>query len=117
MPRLHVSAKVAAATGQKTDYMRKKELPGVHYQRLLVEFLQKFNGSTRQEINDYLMNEIRGELSARQKTIKIGNLLSQLRQKGIIRNTGSDARPRWVLIDTDPTKSPVNEIMRGNDGA
>lgn len=102
MPRLHISAKIAAETGKKADYMRKKELPGAHYRALLIDFLSKFNGSSRREINEFMLDEIRGDFTQEQKMAKIGNLLTGLRKKGRIRNVGSDTRPKWELIETTP---------------
>lgn len=100
MPRLHVSAKLAAETGQQADYMRKKELPGSHYRELLIDFLRKFDGSSRKQINEFLIDEIRGNLSREQKVAKIGNILTTLRKNGVIRNVGSDTKPQWTLIDS-----------------
>ena len=99
VPHLHISATVAAVTGQKAEYMKRRQLPGVYYRKLLIDFLGKFDGLTRQEINDYLMDEIRGKLSETEKLNKISNLLTYLRRKGKITNIGSDTRPCWKLSD------------------
>lgn len=99
VPHLHISASVAAITGQKAEYMRRRQLPGSHYRKMLIDYLGKFNGLTRQEINDYLMDEIRGDLSEKEKTSKISNILTYLRRKGKIVNVGSDTRPCWKLSD------------------
>jgi ATP-dependent DNA helicase RecG len=36
-------------------------------------------------------------MTEKQKKGKIGNLLSELRIKGVIKNTGSDFKPIWIL--------------------
>ena len=94
LPHLHISATIAAMTGQKAAYMRKKEWSGARYRRLLLDFLGKFDGSSRSEINEFMLEEIRGDLTKAQKLAKIGNILTHLRRKGLIANAGSDTKPR-----------------------
>lgn len=98
-PHLHISAKIAAATDQKAAYMRKKELSGKQYRKLITDYLAQFESLTRKEIDDYMLDEIRGELSESEKKSKISNLLTYLRRKGDIVNVGSDAYPLWKLTD------------------
>ena len=70
VPHLHISAKVAALTNQKAAYMKKKERTGAHYRGLLIDYIGKFNGLTRAEINEYMLEEIRGDLSESEKLTK-----------------------------------------------
>ena len=100
-PHWHVSAKVAAETGRQAEYMKKKELPGSHYRKMIIDYLRNFAGSSRKDINGYLMGEIRGELSEEEKLAKITNLLTYLRRKGKIVNRGTVKEPQWFIIDTD----------------
>ncbi|MBQ3341212.1 MAG: hypothetical protein IJG84_04910 [Kiritimatiellae bacterium] len=99
MPHPHISAVVAEATGQQAEYMRKKELPGSRYRAMLIDYIGKFNGLTRKQINDYMIPEIRGELSTEEKIAKISNLLTYMRRLGEITNTGSATKPLWKLSD------------------
>ena len=99
VPHLHISAKVAALTNQKAAYMKKKERTGAHYRGLLIDYIGKFNGLTRAEINEYMLEEIRGDLSESEKLTKISNLLTYLRRKGDIHNSGTDTKPLWKLTD------------------
>ena len=48
------------------------------------------------EINEYMLEEIRCDLSEREKLTKISNLL---RRKGDIHNSGTDTKPLWKLTD------------------
>ena len=100
LPHIHISAKLAALTGQKAEYMKKKELAGSQYRQMLIDYLEKFGRLTRREINDYLLGEIRGELSEKEKLTKISNILTYMRRKGVIENAGSDAAPLWKLSDS-----------------
>ena len=109
MPHPHISAVVAEATGQQAEYMRKKELPGSRYRAMLIDYIGKFNGLTRKQINDYMIPEIRGELSIEEKTRKITNLLTYLRQKSEIKNIGTDRNPLWVLSDSNVNSNVMSE--------
>ena len=102
-PRLHISAAIAAATGKKAEYMRKKELPGRRYRQLIIDYLEKFPGASRSDIEEFMLEEIRGSLSKDEKHDKITNLLTYLRRNGVIFNQGTAKQPRWNLID--PSKS------------
>jgi len=99
MPHPHISAVVAEATGQQAEYMRKKELPGSRYRAMLIDYIGKFNGLSRKQINDYMIPEIRGELSIEEKITKISNLMTYLRRLGEITNMGSATKPLWKLSD------------------
>ena len=99
MPHLHISAKVAMMTGQEAAYMRKKERTGEQYRRIFIDFLRRFPGITRRKINEFMMEEIRGDLTEKQKRSKISNLMTGLRRNGKIVNKGSDKEPRWFYID------------------
>ena len=79
--------------------MRKKELPGSRYRAMLIDYIGKFNGLTRKQINDYMIPEIREELSTEEKIAKISNLLTYMRRLGEIANTGSATKPLWKLTD------------------
>ena len=99
VPHLHISAKVAALTGQQASYMQKRQLTGRHYRQLIIDYLGKFPGASRKKLNEFLFDEIRGELSIEEKTVKISNLLTYLRRKGKIENRGTLKDSRWFLID------------------
>lgn len=99
MPHLHISAEVAAITGQEVEYMRKKERTGEQYRRIFIDFLQKFPGITRKKINEFMIEEIRGGLTVKQKIAKISNLMTVLRRKGKLVNRGTDKNPHWFYID------------------
>jgi ATP-dependent DNA helicase RecG len=65
----------------------------------LIDYIGKFNGLSRKRINDYMIPEIRGELSIEEKITKISNLMTYLRRLGEITNMGSATKPLWKLSD------------------
>jgi ATP-dependent DNA helicase RecG len=96
-PHLHVSAQVAAATGNKADYIRTRALDDAHYTELLSEYLRKFGSANRAEINLFLLPKLSDALTEEQKVSKINNLLTKWRKQGLIENLGTDRTPRWTL--------------------
>jgi ATP-dependent DNA helicase RecG len=49
---------------------------------------------------EFLMDKLSDALTERQKYNKVSNLLTKLRRKGMIVNTGSDAAPCWRLAES-----------------
>ncbi len=48
-----------------------------------------------------MIPEIRGELTIEEKIRKNTNLLTYLRQKGEIKNIGTDRKPLWILSNSN----------------
>jgi len=99
-PNFHVSAAVAEATASKADYIRTRAQDDAFYAKLLADYLEKFTQASRAEINKLLSDKLSDALDEKQKYIKISNLLSGLRRRGVIVNTGSDAAPCWQLPES-----------------
>ncbi|MCB9304337.1 MAG: putative DNA binding domain-containing protein [Lewinellaceae bacterium] len=98
-PHYHVSSSVARVTGKKAAYIKNKAFDDEHYKRMIIEFIKKFGSASRQEADQLLFDKLSDLLSPKQKRSKVGNLLSALRMEGIIENTGSTSKPKWVLRD------------------
>lgn len=96
-PNLHVSAAVAKVTGNKADYIRTRSQDDAFYAKLLTDYLEQFGQASRVEINKLLRPKLSDALDEAQKTNKISNLLTKLRRKAVIVNTGSDSSPQWHL--------------------
>lgn len=105
-PHLHISASLAAATGKQSDYMHKRELPGRRYRQLIVDYLEKFPGSPRAKINEFMLDEVRGDLTEDEKIAKITNLLTFLRRKGVVIPRGMTKKARWFIVD-DRRGTPI----------
>mgnify|MGYP001025036644 CR=1 FL=1 len=98
-PHLHVSASVAQATGKMADYIRTRAQDDAFYTKLVTDYLRKFGEASRADINKLLLDKLSDALSPEQKQAKIGNLLTKLRRQGVILNTGSRGKPKWVLAE------------------
>lgn len=98
-PNVYVSAAVATATATKADYIRTRAQDDEFYAKLLMDYLEKFGGATRKEIDRLLLPKLSEVLTEEQKTNKVNNLLTKMRRKGIIINAGSDKASLWKLAE------------------
>lgn len=98
-PNIHVSAKVAAATDSKAEYIRTRSQDDEHYARLICDYLGKFGKADRTELDKLLLDKLSEALSGEQKQDKISNLLTKLRRQGRIRNVGSRGKPEWRIAE------------------
>jgi len=98
-PNIYISAQVAQRTGQKAVYTKFKAFDSSYYQNLIVEALKQHKKLTRMEFDELIIEKLPDVMTNSQKKKKVGNLLTALRLRGVIRNTGTDARPVWVLCD------------------
>ncbi|KVW80329.1 RNA-binding domain-containing protein [Burkholderia cepacia] len=98
-PNYYVSAAVAEATANKADYIRTRAQDDEFYAKLLSDYLRKFGEANRTEINKLLLDKLSDALTDKQKYNKISNLITKLRRRGVIVNTGSDAAPCWQLAE------------------
>ncbi|MBA3285852.1 MAG: putative DNA binding domain-containing protein, partial [Nitrosopumilus sp.] len=96
-PNIFISAKVAQKTGQKATYTKFKAFDNSYYQDLIVKALKEHTNLTRTDFDELIWDKLSDGMTDEQKKRKIGNLLSELRIKGIIKNTGSDFKPIWIL--------------------
>ena len=95
-PALHISASVAEATGQMADYIRTRRQDDAHYRKLIVDYIAQWKKATLGEMRDLLAPKLPDNLNQSQKENKVRNLLTSLREQGIIHNAGTRRYPRWV---------------------
>lgn len=104
-PNYYVSAAVAEATANKADYIRTRAQDDEFYAKLLTDYLRKFDEANRTEINKLLLDKLSDALTDKQKYNKVSNLITKLRRRGVIVNTGSDAAPCWQLAERHAEKN------------
>ncbi len=98
-PNFRVSAQVARAAHQQSDYIKNKGLDDDFYKQLILEYLQKFKSAGREEIDRLLEDKLGNILNTDQKKTKISNLLTALRRTRYIENNGSRTKPEWRIPD------------------
>lgn len=98
-PNLYVSARVAAATDTRAEYIRKRGLDKQYYQRMVEEYLVQFGNASRKDIERLLLGKLPDVLSEEQKRIFVGNLLQEMRRQGwIVAVSGKRGRGAlWLL--------------------
>ena len=98
-PNLYVSASVAKATNRKATYIRMRAQDDDYYAKLIMDFLAKFGHASRADIEELILVKLSDALDAEQKKNKVGNLLTNLRRAGKIKNTGPRKTPKWELAE------------------
>jgi ATP-dependent DNA helicase RecG len=100
-PNYYIGIRVAAKTGQKAAYSKNKAFDKTYYLDLIEKAIKEHKSLERNEINELLWNKLPEWMDDKQKNNKIGNLLSELRMKERIQNTGSFRKPNWSLKKSD----------------
>ncbi|MFT0532094.1 RNA-binding domain-containing protein [Castellaniella hirudinis] len=98
-PNYFVSAEVAKATASVADYLRTRAQDDDYYAKLIIDYLTLKGSASRADINSLLMGKLSDALDEKQKDKKISNLLTNLRRKERICNTGSRGHPVWRLAE------------------
>ncbi|MBS1854933.1 MAG: putative DNA binding domain-containing protein [Acidobacteria bacterium] len=96
-PNLFVSAKIAAATGDKAAYIRNRAFDKSHYKKMVVAYLNKFGEATRADFNELLVGKLSDALEPNQKTRFVGNLLQEMKNDGEIAPDGTSRWAKWRL--------------------
>ncbi|MDX2247378.1 MAG: ATP-binding protein [Bacteroidia bacterium] len=100
-PNFFISLGLAKTTGQKAVYTKNKAFDKSYYLDLIEKAIREHSFVERNDVDELLWNKLPEWMNEKQKKIKINNLLSELRRKGIIKNEGSDTKPKWVLISPE----------------
>jgi ATP-dependent DNA helicase RecG len=100
-PHYHVSAAIASAADTKAAYIKTRALDDDYYRKLVTEYLEKFGSATRKDINELLFDKLSSAFDEDQRETKIGNLLTSLRENGIITNLGTRKTPLWRLTEKE----------------
>lgn len=114
-PNLHISAKLAAATSKKADYIRTRSQDDAFYEKLVIDYLKKFQTATRAEIDDLLLEKLSNSLTEQQKTNKVKNLLTKLRTAGEIENRGSRGKPAWAFLSSGNSEKITKDLEKEDE--
>jgi ATP-dependent DNA helicase RecG len=92
-PNFHISATIAAQTGQEEDYMDMKGIDDEYCRKIIIEYLTKFGKAKRSDLAKVLAKKLSNKLNKDQKLNKITNNLRKLRENDIIETDGRE----WIL--------------------
>lgn len=96
-PKFFVAKKIAQSIDQKVEYSRHKGLDNKSCESLLLDSLKDHGKLTRTEIDKLLWPVLSDKLDDTQKKYKIGNLLANLRRKGVLSNITTGNRSIWFI--------------------
>ncbi len=72
-----------------------------YYLDLICKAVKEHGSLARKDIDELLWNKLPDWMDDKQRRIKVGNLIAELRRKQRIINKGSDTRPSWALVQPD----------------
>lgn len=93
-PNFHISFTVAKATGEQADYIKQRGIDDEYCQKMILEFLEKFDNGTRADFEQVLLDKLPDVLNFEQKRSKIKNILQKMKREGKIKLIG---KKQWVL--------------------
>ena len=102
-PNLFVSAKIAAATGDKATYIKNRAFDRAHYKDLVTAYLGKFGEASRADLDSLLLKKLSDALSDTQKKRFLSNLLQEMKMEGRIFADGTTRWARWRM--TKPSEN------------
>lgn len=100
-PHLHVAASIAAATGEKAEYIRARAFDDSWYCDLILRYLKEFDAGTKADFHALLSPKFSDLMNEQQKRKKVGNLLQSLKKRGIVEVEGSTRAGVWRLASID----------------
>lgn len=100
-PNLYISASVAAQTRQTVDYMKHRGIDNDYCRQMVLDSLKKFESMSRGQFEEIIADKLSNNLTSKQKTDKIRNILQALRREGKIRTNN---KKEWELIPSEEQK-------------
>ncbi len=101
-PNVFVSAKIAAATGDRATYIKNRAFDKQHYKELVVKYLNQYGHATRAEVDELLLGKLSDVLATNQKKRFIGNMLQEMKDDGQIVPEGTTRWVKWRLSKPAP---------------
>jgi ATP-dependent DNA helicase RecG len=100
-PNFFVAKTLAQQTGQKARYSKNLAFDKQYYLDLICKALKEHGSLARKDIDELLWNKLPDWMDDRQRKVKVGNLMAELRRANKIANKGSDTRPAWSLVKAE----------------
>ena len=97
-PNFFIAKSLAQQTGQKARYSKNRAFDKQYYLDLICKAVKEHGLLARKDIDELLWNKLPEWMDERQRKIKVGNLIAELRRHQKIVNRGSDTRPSWALV-------------------
>jgi ATP-dependent DNA helicase RecG len=97
-PNVFVSAGIAEAVGERAQYIKNKAMDDDYYTNLVINYLRKYQRGKKSDFVKLLSSKLSDVLDMKQKENKVRNILTKMRQDGIIERVDGNQRTGfWVL--------------------
>jgi len=100
-PNLRVSEKGVHAPKDRVTYILTRGQDDEFYEKLTLDFIRQWGSASRKDVDNLLKEKLSDSLDDTQRTNKVSNLLTGMRRRGLIVNTGARKTPRWKLQDKE----------------
>lgn len=98
-PNFHISYDVAEKTNLRAEYIKTRGLKDDHFKKLILEYMDKYNQASKEDIDNLLLDILPGVLDEKQRKNKIRNLVYAMSKRDkSIKNQGTNRYPKWVRI-------------------
>ncbi|MDR1657932.1 MAG: hypothetical protein LBT47_10340 [Deltaproteobacteria bacterium] len=105
-PNVFVSAGIADIVDERAQYIKNRAMDDDYYTQLIINYLRQYQRGRKSDFVNLLSSKLSDVLDEKQKENKVRNLLTNMRQDGIIeRADGNQRTGYWVL--TIDYKNPV----------
>jgi ATP-dependent DNA helicase RecG len=96
---LYISSSIAKVTGDKSSYIKLRGFKNEHYKKMIMEYLDKYNSASKQDIDNLILDILPDILDENKKENKVRNLIYAMSKKDkTIVNTGATSIPVWKKI-------------------
>ncbi|MDR1157593.1 MAG: putative DNA binding domain-containing protein [Oscillospiraceae bacterium] len=97
-PNVFVSAGIADIVNERAQYIKNKAMDDDYYTQLIINYLCQYQRGRKSDFIKLLFSKLSDVLDAKQKENKVRNILTNMRQGGIIeRADGNQRTGYWVL--------------------
>ncbi|MDA3866977.1 MAG: hypothetical protein PF489_09570 [Salinivirgaceae bacterium] len=93
-PNFHISSIIAKNLGQQSEYIKMRGIEDEYSEKLICDYLKKFEFARKADLFDMLVNKFPDVLSDEQKQQKLKNLLQKMKSNGII---DINEKRQWFL--------------------
>ena len=97
---LFLSAEVSKNIKAEAQYIKNKGFNDQYYKDLIIEYLRTYHQASKEDLRSLLWDKLPDIKTPKQREDKIHNLLSSLRQQGLIKRTSpSRQKGMWILTE------------------
>ena len=101
VPNVYISLEIARITDKKAQYIKNKGQNDDYYKQMIIDYLKKWKKGTKSDFIELLGDKLSDVFNNEQKDTKIRNLLTSLKNKGIIKYDGDKKTGVWLLTEND----------------